>query len=78
VEGLAEEELDAAQSNGSGGPGVVPDIFHPQEVLAEFFLGDKVGRLVVMVGKLTNGPQVTFLGPFRHAVELQVFEHTLT
>ncbi len=38
---------------------------------------DRIG-LVVMVGKLTNGPQVTFLGPFRHAVELQVFEHTLT
>jgi hypothetical protein len=40
VEGMLEEELDAAQSNGERTAGVFLDILEMEKILSQFFLGD--------------------------------------
>jgi hypothetical protein len=51
---------------------------HPEEALANLLLGDEVWGFVAKPGKVGNGPEVGFLGAFRPAMGLQVFQHSLT
>ena len=76
--GVVVEELDAAQGDGDGCPGVLFDIGEVEEILAEFLLGDPVWRLVVVFGQFADGAQIGFLGFLGHAAELHVFEHALS
>jgi hypothetical protein len=50
VERLLEEEPDSAKGDGGRVARVMLDVDDVEEVLAEFFLGDQVGRLVIMFG----------------------------
>ena len=48
-----------------------------QEILAQFFVSDLVGRLVVMLGKLAHGAHVQLLSALGHAGKLHVFDHAV-
>ena len=76
--GVVVEELDAAQGDGDGRPRVLLEIGEVEEILAEFLLGDPVGRFVVVFRQLADGAQVGLLGFLGHAAELHVFEHALS
>jgi len=53
------------------------DILDVEEILFEFFLGDEVRRLVVVLGELAHCSDVGFLSAFRHASELKRLDHSL-
>ena len=53
------------------------DVDDVEEVLAEFFLGDQVGRLVIMFGELADGSGVGLLSPLRESSELKTLDHFL-
>jgi hypothetical protein len=53
----------------------VRDVFAREAVVAEFFLREAVGGLVVRLGPLADGPDRQLLGPCGQASAVQVFEH---
>jgi len=53
------------------------DVDGVEEVLAEFFLGDQVGRPVIMFGELSDGSGVGLLSPLRESSELKRLDHFL-
>jgi hypothetical protein len=73
--GVLIEKLEAAQGDGTGTARVVLDILEIAKVVTKFFLRDAVGRLVVMLRQLADGPDIHLLGPFGQASEWQVFDH---
>jgi hypothetical protein len=42
-------------------PRVLLDILDVQEILSEFFVGDQIGRLVIVIRKLADGANIGFL-----------------
>ncbi|MCI0624145.1 MAG: hypothetical protein L0387_21265 [Acidobacteria bacterium] len=48
-----------------------------EKVRAEFFVADLIGRLVVRLGELADGPDIDVLGARRPAAQLQVFDPAL-
>jgi len=46
-----------------------------EEVLAEFLLGDLIGRCAIVLGQLLDGVDIDGLGLGGEAAQLQVFEH---
>jgi len=77
VEGVLEEELDATQRNRARAPRVLLDMLDVEEILAEFFLGDHVGGLVIVLSQLPYGPDVHLLRTFRQTPELKALNHAL-
>lgn len=53
------------------------DIHDVEEVLAELFLSDQVGRLAVVLSELTDGPDVDLLSTLRQTPELERLDHSL-
>jgi hypothetical protein len=78
VQSLLEEELDAANGDGAGGPRPLLDILDVEEVLSEFFLGDEVGRLVIVLGEQSHGPNVHLLCALGEASKLKRLDHSLS
>lgn len=78
VERLHEEELDSAQGDGCSVARVMLDVDDIEEVLAEFFLGDQVGRLVIIFSELADCSGVGLLSPFREPSELKTLDHFLS
>lgn len=58
--------------------GVVLDILEEEEILSEFFLGDEVGRLVVVLGELADGADIGLLGSLGETSELKTLDHSLS
>jgi hypothetical protein len=54
------------------------DILEVKKVLAKFFLGDQVRRLVIMCGELAHGSDVSLLGSLRETSELKTLDHSLS
>jgi hypothetical protein len=54
------------------------DVDDVEEVLAEFFLGDQVGRLVIMFGELADSSSVRLLSPLRETSELKTLDHSVS
>jgi len=77
VERLLKEEPDSAQGDGGRVARVMFDVDEVEEVLAEFFLGDQVGRLVIMFGELADSSGVRLLSPLRETSELKALDHSL-
>jgi hypothetical protein len=62
-EGVLIEELDTADGDGAGASGPFLDILAVEEIVTEFLLCDEVGGFIVMLGELTNGPDIHLLSP---------------
>jgi hypothetical protein len=77
VEGLFEEELDAAQRDRARTAGVLLDMLDVQEILSEFFLGDHVWGLVIGLSQLAHGPDRHLLRTCRQTPELKARDHAL-
>jgi hypothetical protein len=77
VKGILEEELDATPCNRARAPRVRLDMLEVEEILAEFFLGDHVGGLVIVLSQLPYGPDVHLLSTFRQTPELKALHHAL-
>jgi hypothetical protein len=77
IERLLKEEPDSAQGDGGRVARVMLDVDDAEEVLAEFFLGDQVGRLVIMFGELADGSGVRLLSPLGEPSELKTLDHFL-
>src|SRR5215475_217550 len=77
IERLLKEESDSAQGDGGRVARIMLDVDDVEEVLAEFFLGDQVGRLVIVFGELTDGSGVGLLSPLRESSELKTLDHFL-
>jgi len=54
------------------------DVLEEEKVLAQFFLGDQVGGLVIVFRQLPHGPDVTFLRAFGQAFKLETLDHSLS
>jgi hypothetical protein len=78
LQGVLVEELQAAQRDGGAAARPVFDVFDVEKVLAEFFVANLVGGLVIMLGELADGANIHLLGSLRHALQLQVFDQALT
>jgi len=65
IESLLVHKLDATDGDGHGGARVLLDVHQVGEVLAQLFLGDLVGRLVIMFAQLAHGSDVRLLGALR-------------
>jgi hypothetical protein len=72
------EELDAAESDGGSGPGPFSFVFIEEKVLTKFFVIDFVRRFAIIPGEHPDSTDVHFDGPFRHAVELHVFNKSFS
>jgi hypothetical protein len=77
VEGLFEEELDAAQRDRARTAGVRLDILDVQEILSECFLGDHVWGRVIVLSQLAHGPDRHRLRTCRQTPELKARDHAL-
>lgn len=75
---LFVEAREAAPGDGTGRAGVVLDVCEVEEVVAQCLLRDPVRGLVVMVGQLTDGPDIHLLRAFREAAKLQIVDHPWT
>jgi len=78
LEGLFVEELDAAQGDGDRSASELLDVDEVEEVLAEFLLGDRIGRLSVVASQLADGAEVGLLSSCAEPVELHILDHALT
>ena len=58
---MFEEELDAGITDAHGGWTPTGDVLTVDEVVEQFLFGDEVRRFVVMLDKLTHGPEIGFL-----------------
>ncbi len=73
-EGLLVEELDTAQGDGDTGARPLLEVLDVKEIVAQFFFGDLVRRLVVMLGELAYGTDLHLLCALGQAGKLQVFD----
>jgi len=53
------------------------DILEEEKVLAQLFLGDQVGRFVIVFGQLAHCPHVTLLSACGQASKLETLDHSL-
>ena len=74
---MLDEELDAAQGDGDGRPGVVPVLRELEEVLPQLLVRHEVRRFAEVRGQLADGADVGLLGARRERAELHVLEHAL-
>src|SRR5208282_3443088 len=72
------EEFYGAESNGGIGARDLALVGEEEKVLANLFLGQLIGRLPVMSGQYFYGRDVNLLGGGCEAVQLQIFNETLT
>ncbi len=72
------EEFDGAQSDGDVGAREFALIGEVEKVLANLLLSELIGRLPVMSGQEFYRRDVGSLGGESEAVELQIFNETLT
>jgi len=77
-DGVFEEKLDAAQRNGAGSARPFFDVFDVEEVVAQVFFGDLVGRFAAVLGEFTHGADVHLLRAFGIAAQLQILQHALS
>ena len=77
LERMVEEELETAQGEGPGTARGVRDVLAREDVVAECFLGDAVGGLVLRLRQLADSPDIPLLGPGGQASELPVFDQPL-
>ncbi len=75
LQGVLVKERDATKSNGARATGRVLDILEGEEVLTSCFLSDGGGGLMIVLGKLPNGPDRHLLGALGQAAELQILDH---
>jgi hypothetical protein len=71
------EELDAAVGDAQRGGGELAVVLEVEEVIADLLLTEPVGRCVEAVGELPDGAEVSLLGAFAEASQLEVLEHPL-
>ncbi len=75
LEHVFEEELDAGITDAHGGWAPAGDILTVDEIIKQFIFADEFRRFVVILDKLTHGPEIRLSGPFSHAVNLHGFVH---
>jgi hypothetical protein len=75
--GVGVEELDAAVGDLQGAGGEVAVVLEIEKVVADLGLGEQVRRLAEVLGQLSHGTDVGFLGAFAAACELKVLDHPL-
>lgn len=75
LEDMLEEEFDAGITDAHGGRAPAGDILAVDEIVKQFIFGDDIRRFVVMLDKLTHGPEIGLSGSFSHAVNLHGFIH---
>ena len=78
LEGILEEELDAAQRDGSGGPSDFAFQGQMEEVTPQFLLSDEVRGFAAVPGQADHGADLTGLGFRRITVELHILDETST
>jgi len=72
AEGFLPEELDGAEGLGGGLAGDLLDGLEMEEVLAELFGANLVGRSVEVFAQLTNAGEVSLFGAGADGQELQI------
>lgn len=72
----AKEEVQSATGLIVRVPGP-PQANQMQQVLADMFLGELIGRAVEVLGELGDSPNVSVLGVDRHVPHSEVIEQTL-
>jgi hypothetical protein len=77
LQGVLVEELDATQGHRATTARQSFLLRQIQKVLAQFFLGDLVGRLAEVGRQLAHGAHIQLLRPRRVATELQILQQTL-
>jgi dienelactone hydrolase len=65
--GVFVEELEAAQGDGGAAARPVFHILDAEKVLAQFFVVDLIRRFAIMLGELSDGPDIHLLSASRHA-----------
>jgi len=78
LEGVLEQELDGAQSDGGGGAGHFLFQREEQEVATQFFFGDQIRRFVVMLGQAADRTDITGLGFGGVTVQLHILDESST
>src|SRR2546425_5835607 len=78
LEGVLEQELDAAQSDGGGGTSHFLFQGEEQEVATQFFLRDEVRGFVVGFGQAGDRTDITGLGFGRVTVQLHILDESST
>src|SRR5437016_9492105 len=78
LEGVLEQELEAAQSNGGGGAGGFLFQGEEQEVATQFFFGDLVRGFVVVFGQAADRTDITGLGFRGVTVQLHILDESST
>ena len=76
-DGIGVEEDEAAGGDLQRAGRIRPLLLEVDEVLPQFVFGDPVGRLVEVSGEMTDGAEVSFLGPLGEAGQLEVLVHAL-
>jgi len=71
-QGLLPEKFDGAQGLGGGLAGDFLVAFEVDEILAQLFDGDFLGRLAVMLGKLAEAGEIGLLGAGADGQEFQI------
>jgi hypothetical protein len=72
AEGFFPEQLEGADGLGGGGAGEVTFGLEVEKVVAQFFGGDLVGGLAVVLGEVADAGEVSLLGAGEHRQEPQV------
>src|SRR5438128_10726523 len=78
LEGVLEQELDAAQSDGGGGTSHFLFQGEEQEVATQFFLRDEVRGFVVVFGQAADRTDITGLGFGLVTVQLHILDESST
>jgi hypothetical protein len=77
VEGMGEEELYPAKSDGRGRARPLLDIDDEEKVVSEFIFRDQVRGLVEVLGELADGADVALLSANGVALKLKRLDHSL-
>jgi hypothetical protein len=67
LQGVFVEELEAAQGDGGAAARPVFHILDVEKVLSQFFVIDLIRGLAIMLGELSDGPDIHLLSACRHA-----------
>jgi hypothetical protein len=78
LEGVLEQELNAAQSDGGGGAGHFLFQGEEEEVATQFFFGDLIRGFVVVFGQAADRTDITGLGFGGVTVELHILDESST
>jgi hypothetical protein len=78
LENMLIEEAEAAVAEAHGRRGEAVDIFAVEEVRLEFLFRDAVGRFVRELGQEADFADISLLGPFALATEVERCNHLLT